>query len=99
MNNTPRPHAELIKQWADDDSLEIETRPKGHRDITEWGVTSTPAWIEEFEYRIKLKTVTKSLYVHIGELKTYSCAWLTPDEVPEGWLKVEGSEREVEVWS
>ena len=50
----PRPHAELIKQWADDDSLEIEFR----EDICQpWEDTYQPAWIQGHQYRIKPKTV------------------------------------------
>lgn len=50
----PRPHAELIKQWADDDSLEIEVSSGAG-----WYVTKNPEWREHQQYRIKLKTVTK----------------------------------------
>jgi hypothetical protein len=51
---TPRPHAELIKQWADDDSLEIEFR----EDISQgWEDTYQPAWIQDHQYRFKPKTV------------------------------------------
>ena len=94
---TPRPHAELIKQWADDDSLVIETRPKGS---DEWGTTHSPAWCEEFSYRIKPKTVTKSLYVRLSSVDSSNItnySYFSKDEVPEGWLKVENSEKEFEV--
>lgn len=50
----PRPHAELIKQWADDDSLEIEVSSGA-----DWYVTKNPEWHEEQQYRIKPKKVTK----------------------------------------
>ena len=50
----PRPHSELIKQWAEDDSLEIEFR----EDISQpWEVTYQPAWIQGHQYRFKPKTV------------------------------------------
>lgn len=52
----PRKHAELIKQWADDDSLQIQVYcevPKTWIDI------SNILWSEHNEYRIKPKTVTK----------------------------------------
>lgn len=52
----PRPHAELIKQWADDDSLEIEV----YCEVTEtWIGVNNVIWSECNDYRIKPKTVTK----------------------------------------
>lgn len=45
-----RKHAELIKQWADDDSLEIEVRLYDDED---WEVVDCPSWKDECEYRIK----------------------------------------------
>lgn len=50
----PRPHAELIKQWADDSTLVIEVSSGA-----DWYVTKNPEWHEEQQYRIKPKTVTK----------------------------------------
>jgi hypothetical protein len=96
---TPRPHAELIKQWADDDSLVFECRLATARDKSDtesrWvKVGSRPDWSEKYDYRIKPKTETKALYVKIGELESYSFKWFTADEVTDGWLKVEGSEKE-----
>jgi hypothetical protein len=55
QKTNPRPHAELIKQWADDDSLEIEF--KGYNSDM-WDTTPVhPAWSVDYEYRIKSKTV------------------------------------------
>lgn len=52
----PRPHAELIKQWADDDSLEIEV----YCEVKEtWVGVSNIIWSKCNDYRIKPKTVTK----------------------------------------
>ena len=54
---TPRPHAELIKQWAEDDTVEIEfysTRCNG------WEVTSEPGWYLHVGYRIKPPAPVKS---------------------------------------
>lgn len=47
---TPRAHAELIKQWADDDSLEIEYRSPG---AESWSVATAPMWDPHTQYRIK----------------------------------------------
>lgn len=44
----PRKHAELIKQWADDDSLEIETWFNGA-----WVYIESPCFLDNSEYRIK----------------------------------------------
>lgn len=57
----PRPHAELIKQWADDDSLEIESKSKLGED---WYIVDKPQWHEQQLYRIKPKTVTKWKWVY-----------------------------------
>lgn len=54
---TPRPraHADLIKQWADDDSLVIEYRSPS---TVTWRIASPkPPWNASSEYRIKPKTV------------------------------------------
>lgn len=49
-----RKHAELIKQWADDDSLEFEVfiflPDYGEK---QWVVDKKPEWLESLEYRIK----------------------------------------------
>ena len=52
----PRKHAELIKQWADDDSLEIQVYCEVHK---AWIDISNIIWSEHNEYRIKTKMVTK----------------------------------------
>ena len=76
---TPRPHAELIKQWADDDSLEIEFR----EDICEcWQDTYQPVWIPGHQYRIKPKTVPawRVLYEYDGEFDLTSGYYKTEEE-------------------
>jgi hypothetical protein len=50
----PRPHADLIKQWADDDSLLVQF--KGHNS-GKWLDSPLPSWSKDYEYRIKPKTV------------------------------------------
>ena len=47
---TPRPHAELIKQWADDDTLEIEYY---YKSTACWYSTALPEWYHNSVYRIK----------------------------------------------
>ena len=50
---TPRPHAELIKQWADDEDCVVEYYSEG---LSKWMPASTPAWDTGHKYRIKTKT-------------------------------------------
>jgi hypothetical protein len=47
----PRKHAELIKLWADDDSLVIESTSK--QAGWEWDEDIKPEWLETMEYRIQ----------------------------------------------
>lgn len=65
----PRPHAELIKQWADDDSLEVEKF-----DILNqvWVPCKRPGWYIAGSYRIKPKTVTKWRWAYEGSTG-FSC--------------------------
>jgi hypothetical protein len=93
---TPRPHAELIKQWADNVDFKVQSLHKFDA-YGSWADDENPRWLEDILYREKPKTVTKSLYVLQGELESYSVKWFTKDEVPKGWLKVENSEKEFEV--
>ena len=75
----PRPHAELIKQWADDNSLEIEFR----EDICQcWEDTYQPAWIPGHQYRIKPKTVPawRVLYEYDGDFDLTSGHYKTEEE-------------------
>lgn len=44
------PHAELIKQWADNTSLVIEYRVG---EFDEWTVIEEPSFCNVYEYRIK----------------------------------------------
>ena len=59
----PRPHAELIKQWSEDDSLEVEKF-----DILNqvWVPCTRPGWHVAGSYRIKPKTVTKWRWAYEG---------------------------------
>lgn len=56
----PRPHAELIKQWADDDTVEIQ---EYNSDYKRW-INVYPHWYPDTEYRIKPKTVTKRKWAY-----------------------------------
>jgi hypothetical protein len=51
---TPRPHAELIKQWAEDDSLEVQVKTELMED---WSDITHPSWCKGCDYRFKPKTV------------------------------------------
>jgi hypothetical protein len=48
-------HADLIKQWADDTSIEIQMRIKHSN--TSWANAYRPLWDSEREYRIKPKLI------------------------------------------
>lgn len=48
----PRPHAELRKQWADDDKLEIEYFCESS---DRWVVVTNPVWNPHTKYRVKPK--------------------------------------------
>lgn len=43
-------HAELMIAWANDTSIEIETRPSGEYP---WSVSDRPRWFPDHQYRIK----------------------------------------------
>lgn len=45
-------HAEMIRQWLDDDSLEVER----YYD-TKWYLDRDPSWVEDYKYRFKPKLV------------------------------------------
>lgn len=47
---TPRPHAELIKQWADDEDCVVEVKINN-----KWLVVGEPSWLDIYQYRIKPK--------------------------------------------
>ena len=50
----PRKHAELIRQWADDDSLKIQGRRLG--DI-KWQDITILTWDDSCEFRIKPEVI------------------------------------------
>lgn len=59
---TPRPHAEMIHRWADDDSLVVEVElSKG------WGEVSNPSWAKNSVYRFK-NDERRKLEIEIREL-------------------------------
>ena len=61
----PRLHAELIKQWADDDSLVVQF--KGRHGA--WLDSSSPSWSNDYEYRFRPETVSawRVLYEYDGD--------------------------------
>ncbi|MEW5249923.1 hypothetical protein [Microbulbifer discodermiae] len=56
LEQRPRPHAELIKQWAEDDSLVIEGRQR----FGDWKEVD-PLWWPDWEYRIKPEVDVEAL--------------------------------------
>lgn len=74
----PRKHAELIKQWADDDRLEIEVKLDSGEN---WGVAISPVWHNDCEYRIK--PIKPSIdWSHVAD----EYHWLAVDADKEGFL-------------
>ena len=58
---TPRPHADLIKAWAD--GAEIESKYRDGR----WTDCGSPMWVEGGEYRIKPEPKPDVVdYVRVG---------------------------------
>lgn len=95
----PRKHAELIKQWAGDDSLEIEASFDGKY----WIGIQHPDWTA-YHYRIKPKTVTKWkwAYKDCEGIPRISDHWYTEEEVKSktwgsDFIKVDFTAKEVEV--
>ena len=65
----PRKHSELIKQWAEDDSLEIQAS----MDDGQWyDVVGTPRWNSATNYRIKPKKVTKWKWAYTTGLTNHT---------------------------
>lgn len=47
------PHADLIRQWLDDDSLKIECKEAGS---SHWLTVENPLWSPNLDYRAKVNT-------------------------------------------
>lgn len=97
----PRWHAELIKQWADDDSLIIETQmPSGI-----WKVTSDPMWLPSAGYRIQRRKVTKWKWVFQNKFgdTVFPTYWFSEQELLSEFpcsmnhMKLEWTAKEFEV--
>lgn len=50
-----RPHADMIIQWAQDSSLEVECSTDGDN----WAFVTNPAWLPKMQYRFKSTKRTK----------------------------------------
>lgn len=61
-----RPHAELIKQWSEDDNLKVYKYVPEH---TLWVIDETPKWLKGTQYRVG--TVPKSGLSDEGLLAQY----------------------------
>ena len=57
----PHKHAAVIKAWAD--GAEIEFR--GNEEA-EWSASVVPSWREDFQYRVKPKTLKYRRYLWAG---------------------------------
>lgn len=73
------PHADMIRQWLDDASLEVECRV--HK-LAGWAGVDTPTWQENLEYRFKPKTVPawQVLYEFEGEIELTSVHYTTEED-------------------
>jgi hypothetical protein len=94
----PHKHAELIKAWAD--GADIQQR---YDSGEEWqAIGQFPSWAENFDYRIKPKTVRYRLYVWKNKMDEFSVEALnnTEEYEPEvsiGFIRWLGDWQEVEV--
>lgn len=70
-----RPHAELIRAWADGAQIQYK---KYNRD--EWEDTSNPAFVEDYEYRIKPE----------APVRTYPETKLTEGDIEQIYLRHDG---------
>lgn len=59
VNSNRHPHADLIIQWANDQSLKIQFRESADK---QWLDVIEPNWLTCYEYRIKPKTKTVARY-------------------------------------
>lgn len=63
----PRPHAEIIKAWADGATIQFKSKGSGV-----WTTTSSPLWHINTEYRIKPEPTDIEKYgVEVGDV------WIT----------------------
>ena len=61
----PHKHAELIKKWADDPSIELEFK---NSDSYEWNtLLGSPTWMTHREYRIKPKLVKREGWMLVSK--------------------------------
>lgn len=58
-------HAEIIKQWADDQTKIVEWR---HYDSEEWQRVEKPSWLGDAQYRIKPERVYPETKMELFEL-------------------------------
>jgi len=93
MNKTPHRHAELIKAWADGETIQV-------RIGKEWADTNNPGWGGS-EYRIKPNTIRFRTYLYVrGDVaivQTYNETDLYQPENSSNFAKWVGNWQEVEV--
>lgn len=71
----PRPHAELRKQWADDDELEIEYFCER---AYKWVSANNPVWHPHTKYRVKPKPLVdkfRIVYETVGGYTDVTCQY------------------------
>jgi len=64
-DKTPHKHSEVIKAWADGESIQFRTAPS-----VEWHDVNDPMWSPEYQYRVKPKVVV--LYANVPLVKFLS---------------------------
>ena len=75
---TPRKHrhADMIRAWLDDDSLEVE-----HRNCDAWSnVPGNPIWSEQVEYRFKPRMIK------CGDMEFPEPMRVVPGNYEEYWI-------------
>ena len=85
-----RAHAELIKNWAEDDSIEIEVSYNGGET---WHDIGNPSWHSHYLYRIK-ETKPSIDWSHIAT----EYRWLAMDKCGEAYV-YDRKPSLVEVWN
>jgi hypothetical protein len=76
----PHKHCEVIKAWADGHEIQIKTLTAG------WVTTLGPVWNENFEYRVKPKTIKYRVALYKGQVSDNYWAAALQDELQKDTL-------------
>ena len=88
-NNSPQrhPHADLIIQWTNDQSLKIQFRENSAMEWRDVDSMHSPCWYHDYQYRVKPKTkvVEKDKYAYLDPQtkRDVISDWFTDEE----WAK------------